>query len=101
LAPDTVSASAASVRFAPKVDNRQTIALCPLCANSVLTQRSKQHRYSIISSAREQICCAPITLKFQQTWSGTQSIGHWKSRPSRAEIAERGIASPAEIGRRW
>src|SRR5262249_51287343 len=39
------------VRFAPKADKQDAIALRPLCANRVLKRRSKKHRYSITASA--------------------------------------------------
>src|SRR6516165_1573301 len=40
------------VRFAPKADKRQTIAACPLCANSDHSHRRKLQLYSITLSAR-------------------------------------------------
>jgi hypothetical protein len=40
------------VRFAPKADKRADGSLSPLCAISRHMQCSKQHRYSITSSAR-------------------------------------------------
>jgi hypothetical protein len=39
------------VRFGPKADKMLRRRECPLCANSGLMHRSKQHRYSITSSA--------------------------------------------------
>ena len=39
------------VRFTPKSGHLQRTSRCPLCANSGLMHCSKQHRYSITSSA--------------------------------------------------
>ena len=40
------------VRFTTKSGHVQCTSRCPLCANSGLVHRGKQHRYSITSSAR-------------------------------------------------
>src|SRR5262249_39887016 len=45
------SGRAAYVRFAPESGQIADVSGCQLCANSVLTRRSKKHRYSITSSA--------------------------------------------------
>jgi hypothetical protein len=44
--------SLANVRFATESGQLADISICPLCANSDLTRRSKKPRYSIIWSAR-------------------------------------------------
>ena len=42
------------VRFTPNSGHVQCNSVCPLCANSGLMHRSKQHRYSITSSTMER-----------------------------------------------
>jgi hypothetical protein len=50
-----------SVRFCPKADKRADVLGRPLCANCVLTRRSKKHRYSITSSARASSVGGTVT----------------------------------------
>ena len=61
------------VRFAPKADKRAGVSLSPLCANSDLTRRSTDRRYSITSSARARRGSNSVVAAFtcEKSWSGT------------------------------
>jgi hypothetical protein len=71
------------VRFTPESGHVQCNSVCPLCANSGLMHRSKQHFYSITSSARVSSVggiVSPSALAVLRLITISNLAGSWTGR---------------------